>query len=366
MQGADGSLVVAGAVTDGAGLSAPTVWSSADGSTWTQTTLAGLAPGTWSIPAMARTPAGYVLTLSEPGQSGSIGHVWSSPDGVSWQETRVDEAGSLYVVGTAGLDALVIGDGRVLRSPDGITWTPTDEPSFHGWAVRDLMTLADGRLFAAGDAAVGQADSALAVWTGEAAPVPSGPQVGGAFDALVSRLGPNGEVSPEMALEAFALAVAPLPGVTPPTGPPGHIDADLAVAWVWQVWDQLSPAQQTAIERALEVMSDPFQDGNGATAIAFHGILAAQWPATAATQPACAGVSTDPADVSMDNPAVQPYLDQMQQAAASIAGHLRRPSLPRLAVCLMPSGTLAAPALTRVFDAAGHPRRVARLRARSS
>ena len=51
----------------------------------------------------------------------------------------------------------------------------------------------------------------------------------------------------------------------------------------------------------------------------------------------------------------------MHQAAASIAGHLGRPSLPELAVCLMPGETLAAPALTRVFDAPGHPRRVALL-----
>ncbi len=235
----------------------------------------------------------------------------------------------------------------------GSTWTPTDEPSFRGWAARDLMTLADGRLFAAGDAALGQGDSAMAVWIGEAAPVPSGPQVGGAFDTLISMLGPSGEVSPEMALEAFALAVAPLPGVTPPAGAPGHLDADTAVAWVSQVWDQLSPARQTAIEQALEAMPDPFQDGSGATAVAFHDTLADLQPGTAVAERECARVSTDPADVSMDDPAVQPYLERMQQAAASIAGHLRRPSLPRLAVCLMPTGTLAAPALTRVFDAQG-------------
>src|SRR5438874_2417189 len=71
-----------------------------------------------------------------------------------------------------------------------------------------------------------------------------------AFGAVLAKIGPHGEVTPEMALEAFALAVAPLPGVTPPAGPPGDLDADLAVAWVARVRDQLSPDQQAAIDAA--------------------------------------------------------------------------------------------------------------------
>ena len=135
-----------------------------------ETALDGLAPGFWSVPAMALTPAGFVLTLSEPGDSGSIGHVWWSADGKAWQETLVDDAGTLSVVGTAGTDALLIGHGQVLRSPDGITWTPSDESSFEGWDVRDLMTLDDGRLFADGDAFSGMGSS-MAVWIGEADPL---------------------------------------------------------------------------------------------------------------------------------------------------------------------------------------------------
>jgi hypothetical protein len=169
-QGLDGSLVVAGVVTDEAGNGAPVIWNSDDGSAWTETALDGLAPGFWSVPAMAQTPAGFVLTLSEPGESGSIGHVWWSADGKAWQETLVDDAGTLSVVGTAGTDALLIGHGQVLRSPDGITWTPSDESTFEGWDVRDLMTLNDGRFFADGDAFSGMGSS-MAVWIGEADPV---------------------------------------------------------------------------------------------------------------------------------------------------------------------------------------------------
>jgi hypothetical protein len=64
----------------------------------------------------------------------------------------------------------------------------------------------------------------------------------------------------------------------------------------------------------------------------------------------CGLSTTDRADIPA---AVQPYFDQMQQAASSIAGpgHLGRPSLPKLAVCLRSAGTLASTSLTRVFDA---------------
>jgi hypothetical protein len=170
-QGVDGSFVVAGVVTDEAGNGTPVIWNSDDGSTWTETALEGLTPGFWSVPAMALTPAGFVLTISEPGPNGSIGHVWWSADGKEWQETLVDDAGVLSAVGTAGTDALVIGHGQVLRSPDGVSWTPIDEPSFEGWSLRDVMTLGDGRLFADGDS-FSSTGSSMAVWIGEADPVP--------------------------------------------------------------------------------------------------------------------------------------------------------------------------------------------------
>jgi len=94
--------------------------------------------------------------------------VWISSDGTTWTGALVDPAGSLLEAGSVGTDALGIGHGQVLRSSDGVTWTATPEQSFEGWLVRDVMTLADQRLFAAGDAFVGDVESALAVWTGTA------------------------------------------------------------------------------------------------------------------------------------------------------------------------------------------------------
>ncbi len=171
--GPDGTLVATGAIGGLQGDSSPAVWTSVDGGlTWSQTVLDGLAPGYWSIPATAVTPIGFLVTLSEQGQTGSIGHIWTSPDGTTWSESFVDQAGSLLAAGSVGTDALVIGHGQVLRSADGVTWTPTDEESFGGWQVRDVTTLTDGRLFAAGDAFTGQVGSALATWTGTAEPAP--------------------------------------------------------------------------------------------------------------------------------------------------------------------------------------------------
>lgn len=167
----DGTLVVAGATTGADGVSTPTVWVSPDGVTWTASALAD--PGTWSIPTAATTPAGAVVVVSEPGQEGSISHVFTSPDGGTWSETFTLEPGSIGASGSVGTDALLIGGGSVLRSPDGVIWVSTPEAVFDGWAARDLITLADGRLFVAGDAYIGQTGSAMATFIGEVQPLPS-------------------------------------------------------------------------------------------------------------------------------------------------------------------------------------------------
>lgn len=182
---------------------------------------------------------------------------------------------------------------------------------------------------------------------------PAAPPGASAFDVVTSMMGPVGEVSAEMALQAFALAVAPIAGVTPPAGAPGSLDADAAVAWVLQRWNELDPAQQAAIERALAALPDPFADRDPTPAFSSGISLAAWQPATAAAQPMCALTDRAPDAAPIGNPSlVQPYLDQMIEATDAMAGHLGRAALPKLAVCLMPSETLPALALTRVFDAA--------------
>jgi DNA-binding CsgD family transcriptional regulator len=187
-----------------------------------------------------------------------------------------------------------------------------------------------------------------------ASPTPAAP----AFNSVIAMLGPKGEVSPEMALQAFALAIAPLPGVTPPAGALGNLDADAAVAWVSQVWDQLSPAQQTTITDALALMPDPYGSARTPAASAPSLTLAAWPPAVGAAVPDCGlflvGPAADPGDVpAAPSPAVQPYVDMVKAAHDAIAdpSHLGRQSVSKLAVCLVPGESLSANALARPYDA---------------
>ena len=166
--GADGTTVASGAITDPDGVATPVVWTTRDHETWSQTALDGLTPGHWSNPSAASTPAGFVVTFADLGQPSRTGHVFSSPDGLTWTETLVDAEGPLTAAGSVGSDALLIGHGQVIRSRDAATWTALSEPTFDGWSVRDVIPLADGRLFAAGDVF----GSAMATWTGSVSSTP--------------------------------------------------------------------------------------------------------------------------------------------------------------------------------------------------
>jgi hypothetical protein len=165
----NGSEVIAGVVTDGARKQMPTVWTSTQDSGWIRRPLPGLVPGSWSVAALAWTPAGYVLIISEHGGHRASSHVWSSGDGASWTAAMVDETGPLSYAGTDGAQAMLVGDGHLWRSLDGRSWIASNEPSFDGWTVRDVITLADGRLFAAGDTISANGHSEMAVWTEYAA-----------------------------------------------------------------------------------------------------------------------------------------------------------------------------------------------------
>jgi hypothetical protein len=173
-----------------------------------------------------------------------------------------------------------------------------------------------------------------------------------AWDQVVSQIQPDGTVTADTALQAFALAVVPLPGVTPPAGQAGDLNADLAVAWVNQVWAQLSVDQQAAITAALEPMQDPYR-ADADTPASAPGLRMAAWPpAAVAADPNCGEFAADPAVSPAGIPMfLQPYASMVRKAYGAFARHLHRQAVPKLAVCLLPGVTLADHSMTYVFDA---------------
>ncbi|HEX8101862.1 MAG TPA: VWD domain-containing protein [Solirubrobacteraceae bacterium] len=79
-----------------------------------------------------------------------------------------------------------------------------------------------------------------------------------AYQRTLDEIGPDGSVSAATALKAFAIAYGPLPGVKRPGGRKLGVpeSATLAMQLVARVWDQLSPEQQAAVDRALGAPHD--------------------------------------------------------------------------------------------------------------
>ncbi len=78
-----------------------------------------------------------------------------------------------------------------------------------------------------------------------------------AWQRTLDGIAPDGSISPQLALKAFTVAYGPLPGVKRPSGPGGApFSATLAMQLVARVWDQLSPAQQAAVDRYLGAPHD--------------------------------------------------------------------------------------------------------------
>jgi hypothetical protein len=79
-----------------------------------------------------------------------------------------------------------------------------------------------------------------------------------AWDRNLEGIAADGSITPQLALRAFAITYGPLPGVKRPRGRLGGPDSGtFAINLVARVWDRLTPAQQAAIYRVLEVPNDP-------------------------------------------------------------------------------------------------------------
>ena len=77
---------------------------------------------------------------------------------------------------------------------------------------------------------------------------------GTAWQTTLDEVGPQGQVSLQTALAAFALAIGPVPGAVPTPGTTAPIaSGTIAVDWVLADWSQLSPTQQAAVMTDLGV-----------------------------------------------------------------------------------------------------------------
>ena len=77
-----------------------------------------------------------------------------------------------------------------------------------------------------------------------------------AWDRLIARANrERGTVDVHTALQAFTLAIGPLPGVRPPLGPVGAVDPQTAIDWVTADYASLSPRDRAAVTRALNFLA---------------------------------------------------------------------------------------------------------------
>ncbi|HEY7024113.1 MAG TPA: hypothetical protein VH371_04040, partial [Candidatus Limnocylindrales bacterium] len=136
------------------------------------------------------------------------------------------------------------------------------------------------------------------------------------YDHLFDQIGDDGSVSMATALQAFALAIAPLPGVTPPQGsdPPLYerMDATFAIDWLTPYLDQLTPDQQAAVAAALTPASDAVViQPTGAPGATPNGFVPNE------------ALAAGPGFVSDASPD-QVYVDQVSAAVPVIAAKLGR------------------------------------------
>ena len=151
-------FVAVGSSFDRQGRFTGLVWTSPDGSTWSDSTQLKDA---WLFDVDV-TPGGLVLTgqlVPKPGRPGDP-TIWTSSDALSWQPNEgpdVDLMGDLVVApwgewvligwDTSGDDA---GEPSMWRSADGVSWTsvplPEEATGMPAWITTSKFAVSDGRL----------------------------------------------------------------------------------------------------------------------------------------------------------------------------------------------------------------------------
>ncbi|HNO80154.1 MAG TPA: hypothetical protein PKN33_19075 [Phycisphaerae bacterium] len=89
------------------------------------------------------------------------------------------------------------------------------------------------------------------------------------WELITDQMNTNGTITKEVALQAFALLMGDIPGVTPPTGEPSDVSCGtLPVYWISQFEEELSADELAAIESALGTSTD---DGIETARVAIFG-----------------------------------------------------------------------------------------------
>lgn len=93
-----------------------------------------------------------------------------------------------------------------------------------------------------------------------------------AWEAALATVGADGSIPREVALDMFAMAIGPLPGVTPLSGPTIAIgEGTPAVMALLGWWDTLTPDQQAAARRALDPDRAPAASSVRSAQLALEG-----------------------------------------------------------------------------------------------
>ncbi len=160
-----------------------------------------------------------------------------------------------------------------------------------------------------------------------------------AWQKLLGSIDADGHESTQTALQAFALAIGPVPGVQVPSGTPGEIfSGSIAVEMVMNHWAELTANQQQAIDTLLHA---PFT-GSDVTTIAGSS----------------ASIGALVLDARAATPVATDYQQRIEMLKSQIAAHLGRQLALPIKFSTQPSAqdiknNPTAHAWTYLVDAAG-------------
>ncbi len=149
-----------------------------------------------------------------------------------------------------------------------------------------------------------------------------------AWERVLSQIGPEGDVSLDTALQAFSLAVGPLPGVAQPPGPAQQIPSGSgAIRWLLGRYEELTPEQQAAVDGYLAPSPDAIQvepdSASTARLVAFDAAVDAPTFRYASTRAPTATSLRTPGEATEREQSYLAIFDEMDDAVFARLGRTR-------------------------------------------